>query len=284
MNLLRGISLILFVVFALPLPLYASASHFSDEHSNSGHSGIPRINIVLTPRDGGIREVVPGKYRQRYEKWKAEFVSTKHGQRLWDAYANNSEFVLTIAVSGERKHGAGTDDFQWDESGHLVGATITLGAELHNGFPAPIYYPVLNSLSAYSNLPSANGRILAAAKISHEFGHVRQIGESSMAALQTQSRLIPAYISIFRKNGLKTNDARLIDIAKQMGGTPVEIWESREYWSEVNAMLFLYERIINEPFYCGVFGRIKRNLETYAPKYEPRFGSQPELTASPCPK
>ena len=69
---------------------------------------------------------------------------------------------------------------------------------------------------------------------------------------------------------------------REAGGTPVEIWESREYWSEVNAMLYLKERISKENFYCFVFNKIKRNIEEYAKGYEQRFDQYSEFSSSPC--
>jgi hypothetical protein len=240
------------------------------------------VNIVRTPTDGGIRENVPRKYRERFEKWKAELLSTEYGREQWDKYANNKNFILTITVAGDRKKGAGTDKFLWDDEGRFVGATITLGANLDDGYPNPIYYPVLNSLSSDTPDYSISGRILAATKISHEIGHVNQAASANMQALQLQNKLMPEYISIFLKNGLNTQDSKLVELADKMGGTPVEIWESREYWSEVTAMLYLGERISKEDFYCRVFNKIRWNLETYAQKYEPRFGQHPEFADSPC--
>ena len=93
---------------------------------------------------------------------------------------------------------------------------------------------------------------------------------------------MPVYTSIFLKNGRDTKDQKLVDLAEQMGGTPVEIWESREYWSEVNAMFYLNERINKEDFYCFVFNKIKRNIETYAKDYENRFDQYTEFSQSPC--
>jgi len=241
-----------------------------------------RVTIVKTPTDGGIREDIPGKYKDRFEKWKAELRSTEFGRQQWDNYAKKKNFVLTFSVSGDRGKGAGTDKFLWDESGTFVGATITLGPGLDEGYPNPIYYPVLNSLSSDETSYSISGRILAATKISHEIGHVNQAANANMKFVQLQNMLMPVYISIFLNNGLDTNDKKLVDLAKQMGGTPVEIWESREYWSEVNAMLYLKERISKEEFYCYVFNKIKRNLETYARDYEQRFGQRPEFSDSRC--
>ncbi len=242
----------------------------------------PRHEIVATPADGGIKENVPKKFKERFDRWKAELLSTQYGREQWERYANRKDFVLTITVSGDRKKGAGTDKFLWNEDGRFVGATITLGAKIDEGFPNPIYYPVLNSLSQDSTSFSISGRLLAATKISHEFGHVNQAATANMKFLQLQNRLMPEYISIFLNNGLNTKDKKLVELAREMGGTPVEIWESREYWSEVNAMLYLEDRISRENFYCHVFNKIRRNLETYAPGYKPRFKQQPQFAGSPC--
>jgi len=241
-----------------------------------------RINIIKTPTDGGIREDIPVKFKERYEKWKAELLSTEFGRQQWESYANNKGFILTIKLSSKKDKGAGTEDYLWDEMGNFVGATITLGDELNEGFPNPIYYPVLNALSADETSYSISGRIIAATKISHEIGHVNQTAKANKKFLETQNELMPVYTSIFLKNGRDTKDQKLVDLAEQMGGTPVEIWESREYWSEVNAMRYLTERINKEDFYCFVFNKIKRNIETYAKDYENRFDQYTEFSQSPC--
>jgi len=239
------------------------------------------IRIVATPTDGGIREEVPLKYRERYEKWKSELRATDLGREQWDKYASNKSFILTIVVSGGQK-GAGTDKYLWNDEGQLVGATITLSAALQDGSPPPIYYPVLNSLSTDTTTYSISGPIVAATRLSHELGHVNQTSEASMKLIQQQNNLIVQYNSIFMENGLNSKDTRLLDLADQLKGTPVQIWESREYWSEVNAMLYLSQRISKENFYCFVFRKIRRNLETHAKAYEDRFSKYPEFNNSPC--
>jgi len=231
----------------------------------------PTVEIVATPTDGGIREDIPKKYRERYEKWKAELLSTAYGQTQWAAYEANKSFVLTIKISDDKKRGAGTDRFQWDDLGNFVGATITLGHEIDEGYPNPIYYPVLNSLSRDQTSYLISGRILAASKLSHELGHVNQTANANMAVIEKQSKLIPEYTSIFLKNGHNTRDAKLVELAQEIGGTPIEIWESREYWSEVTAMNFLKDRIKDEPYFCFVFNKIRSNVQTYAREYVDRF-------------
>ncbi|HKP69338.1 MAG TPA: hypothetical protein VJV05_08640 [Pyrinomonadaceae bacterium] len=235
--------------------------------------------IVKTPTDGGIREDIPAKYRERFDKWKTELLSTELGRAQWDRYANDKSFILTVTVSGGSK-GAGTSDYLWNDEGKLVGATITLSASLEEGSPPPVYYPVLNSVSNKITAHSIGGSIIAATRMSHELGHVNQTYDGSMKVIQMQNKLMIQYNSIFMQNGAK--DKKLIDIASQMNGTPVEIWESREYWSEVNAMLYLSQRISKESFYCFVFRRMKRNIETHAKAYEDRFSQHPEFTDSPC--
>jgi hypothetical protein len=239
------------------------------------------VTFVPTPRDGGIHEDIPKSYRSRYDRWKAELLSTEFGRTRWQRFAEDKEFRLNIRVSSERGMGAGTDKFEWNESGALVGATITLGPQIDDGYPTPVYYPVLNSLSP-ETLYAQNGRVLAATKLAHELGHVMQTAKADVKVLQLQNRLIPQYVSIFLKNGFNVHDKRLVDMADQMGGTPVEIWESREYWSEVDALLYLKERMGDQDGYCRVLGKIKRNLANYAGEYESRFEQFPDITSSPC--
>lgn len=279
MNLVFRSSLLLVTVFCLSAVVYSGGIGFDDDVA----AGI-KMRIVDTPTDGGIREEIPEKYKERFEKWKIELLSTEFGRREWDNYANNKNFILTIKVSSKRDKGAGTDDFLWDETGKFVGATITLGDDLNDGFPDPVYYPVLNSLSSGEATFSVSGGIVAATKISHEIGHVNQTAAANKKFIETQNQLVPVYISIFLKNGRNTKDKKLVDLAEQMGGTPIEIWESREYWSEVNAMRYLNERIGKENFYCMVFRKIRRNIETYAKSYENRFDQYPEFSQSPCGK
>ena len=231
----------------------------------------PSVSIVETPRDGGIREDIPKKYLERYARWKTELLSTEFGRRQWEAYADNSRFVLTIKIDGDKGKGAGTDNFQWDSQGNFVGATITLGNQIDDGYPNPIYYPVLNSLSADQSPYLISGRILAATKLSHELGHVAQAATANRELIEKQSKLIPEYTSIFLKNGHNTQDQKLVELVEEIGGTPIEIWESREYWSEVTAMKYLSERIKDEDYYCFVFNKIRTNISNYARDYVDRF-------------
>lgn len=267
------------MVVAIIATMTASLATNTSAHPDSP---VTTIRIVNTPTDGGIREDVPKNYRARFEKWKSELLATELGREQWTRYANDRSFVLRIVVSKERNKGAGTGEYEWNDQGKLVGATITLSAALEDGSPNPIYYPVLNSVSNDVTLHSISGPIIAATKLSHEFGHVNQTSEASMALMQLQNKLIPEYNSIFMENGLNAQDKKLLELANQMKGTPVEIWESREYWSEVNAMLYLGQRISKEGFYCAVFKRIRSNIETYAKAYEPRFSQHVEFNKSPC--
>jgi hypothetical protein len=268
-------------VFSAPAEPTLWYKWLSSTDSKFEEPAFPEMEIVARPSDGGIREDIPDKYKDRYTKWRSELLSTEFGREQWAGYAGNHSFILTIKVSEQRGKGAGTDKFSWDNDGNFVGATITLGSELDQGYPPPVYYPVLNALSPNS-LFSIDTKILAATKLSHEISHVSQTANENMKALQLQSRLTPLYISIFLKNGLNTKDKQLVDLASQMGGTPTELWESREYWSEVDAMLFLQERIRSEAYYCHVFNKIKHNLDEYAKGYENRFDQNPRFAGSPC--
>lgn len=240
--------------------------------------------VIETPTDGGIREDIPAKYRIRYDKWKEELLSTDFGRAQWEKYANDKGFILTIAMADKRGQGAGTDQYLWDDDGRFVGATITLGSKLDKGFPDPIYYPVMNSLSDSEDKYAISGVLLAATKIAHELGHVNQTARANRETLAIQNKLMPEYISIFLRNGRNTRDKQLVALADKMGGTPVEIWENREYWSEVNAMSYLKERISKEIFYCDVMGKIQYNIEQYAKPYEDRFESNVGFENGTCRK
>lgn len=227
---------------------------------------------VNSLNETGIKEDIPKKYREKFQKWKDEFLSTELGREQWKFYAEHKNFLLTIKISGDKKQGAKTDEYLWDEKGNFIGATITLGSKPEKGFPDPVYYPVMNSLASGKNpFYSVEGDVLAATKLAHEIGHVNQTFKETKESFEMKNKLTPVYISIFLKNGHNSRDEKLIELAEQMGGTPMKIWESREYWSEVNAMLFLKEKISKEIFYCNVFGKIKTNIETYAKNYEDRF-------------
>lgn len=218
----------------------------------------------------GIREEIPVRFEKKCQDWKKEFLSTEIGRQQWEAFASATAFLLTITVSDDNENGGATGKYRWDQSGHLIGATITLGPHLNRGIPNPVYYPVMSSLSVESSDP-INGSILAATKIAHEFGHVRRMMTTDGRVYSLQSQLAPTYNAIFLKNGYDVRDPRLIELAQRMGGTPVEIWEDREYWGEANAMLFLRDRFAKEAIGCTLFRQIKRTVDLYAKEYSQRF-------------
>jgi YD repeat-containing protein len=229
---------------------------------------------------GGIREEVPAKYMARYQQWKKEFLATETAREQWAAYQSNPNFNLTIVVSRDNPEGGTTSRYQWNDAGQLVAATITLGCRLDAGFPNPVYFPVMNSLVPTETTRKIDGATLAATKMAHEFGHVSRTAKGDSALYQLQGQLMPEYNQIFLSNGRNLNDQRLIDLAGRMGGTPVEIWEDREYWGETNAMLYLRDRFADDGFRCLLFSRIKRSVDLYAPSYEPRFLTVAQSTSS----
>jgi hypothetical protein len=217
--------------------------------------------------EGGIKEDIPEKYRTRYEAWKSEFLATTIGEQRWAFYQSNPNFTLTITISKDNPHGATTGRFKWTDSGDLVGATITLGSQIDEGFPEPVYYPVMNALAT----ERVGANLLAATKIAHEFGHLRHAGSVDAKLYRLQNQLMPEYRSIFLSNGHNTFDPRLIKLAQQMGGTSAEVWEDREYWGEASAMIYLRERIHENGNRCAIFNRIRRTVEAYAGNYASRF-------------
>ena len=237
-------------------------------------------NAAADDQGGGIKEVVPEKYQGRYKEWKEEFLATEMGRRDWDMFAHNPNFTLTVVVSRDNPEGAGTGKYKWDDSGKLIAATITLGVRINEGYPNPIYYPVMNSLSPRPSSYVVSEDILAAAKIAHEFGHLTRTSKTDPALYQLQSQLMPVYNKIFLSNGRNANDPRLIELARQMGGTPVAIWEDREYWGEANAMMYLRDRFTEENLRCPLFSRIRRSVDLYAKSYETRFQQIAQSTPS----
>ena len=220
---------------------------------------------------GGIRETIDDKYKTRYQQWKTEFLSTDIGRAQWEMYAHHPRLLLTITIAASNPQGATTGKYKWNESGELIAATIILGSQVDQGYPSSVYYPVMNALQPFESKQLIGGSVLAATKIAHEFGHVMKIAGTPESLYHLQVQLVPVYNKIFLNNGYNVNDPRLVELAKQMGGNPVEIWEDREYWGEANAMLFLRDRVAKEKFHCRLFGKIKQAVEEYAKNYEERF-------------
>jgi hypothetical protein len=248
------------LLFGLTLDAFGQPTPLDTEHPPS----------LEESRGGGIEEVIPEKYKKRYQEWKTEFLSTETGREQWARYAHDTHLMLTITVSSNNRNGGKTSQFKWDNSGQLRTATITLGSRIDQSYPQPIFYPVLNALEQ-RNPSEMSRKILAAAKIAHEFGHVNRIAMTNIALYQRQTQLIPIYNSILLSNGHNTYDLRLIDLAQQMGGTPVEIWEDDESWGEANVMLYLGDKITNRAIPCSLFSKIKQNVESYAKSYADRF-------------
>ncbi len=230
---------------------------------------------------GGLKEVILDKYKPRYQQWKKEFLSTEVGRQQWARYEHNPDFTLTITISTDNHEGAGTGKYKWDESGKLIAATITLGDRLSEGYPNPIYFPVMNSLTPHGTSDSISQNTLAATKLAHEIGHVISTAKTDAALYQLQNRLIPTYNKILLSNGRDPNDPQLLELAQQMDGTPVQVWQDREYRSEANAMLFIRDRFSDEGLRCVFFHRIKQSVDTYAKDYIERFLQVAQSSPSP---
>lgn len=230
-----------------------------------------------------IVEDVPIKWQENYQQWKAELFSAEVGRSRWKAFENDDSFTLTVTVSEKYIRGAGTDAFEWDADGRLIAATITLGYELDLGFPEPVYYPVLHSISAISSYRKAIRRgALAGAKFAHELSHVENAKLENAEEFLLQKQLMPVYVSIFLSNGQNAADKKLRELADQMGGTPVELWSAREYASELDTLDYLAERLANDRQRCLVFRRLKRNLNDYSREHMPLFEARPAYAKLRC--
>jgi YD repeat-containing protein len=218
-----------------------------------------------------IRELIPERFQKRYQKWKKEYLSTEAGREQWERYARHRNFTLTITISAEKGRGAETDQYRWDESGQLIAATITLGAELDEGYPNPVNYPVTSSLAHTESSTYIRGSILAAAKLAHEFGHVNRTANTDAQLFRLQNRLIPLYNHILLTNGRNIHDPQLVELAQQMRGTPVQIGRDRELWAEANALVYLREKCPEDGAYGRIVKAIQRAIEEYAKEHIERF-------------
>ncbi len=169
------------------------------------------------------------------------------------------------------RNGAVTSEFKWSDSGALIAATINLSSRIHESFPDRLYYPVINALAQIKASDSISGTIVAATIMAHEFGHVSRIASTDGALYRLCIQLAPIYNSIFLSNGHHIDDPRLIELARGMGGSPLEIWEDGEYWGEANAMLYLRERITKPRFQRSLFARITQNVQLYEESRKDRF-------------
>jgi len=106
-----------------------------------------------------------------------------------------------------------------------------------------VNYPVLSSLSGLVESGVVGKHTLAAAKIAHEFGHVNQMIDSDGAHYKHQLQLVQVYITTLLSNGHNARDPRLNELTREIGGTPLELREDREYLAEANAMLYLRDRL-----------------------------------------
>ena len=281
------------LVFLLPLVLFCLAGAVAGGQPRQKALLQQTVNAVvrrdsranpLKPHaranETGIKEMIADKYKKRYEAWKTEYLASETGRAEWESYERSDRFLLTITMSDENARGGGTSKYKWNDAGEFVAATITLGGKLSEGYPSPVYYPVMNSLAHASPSYAGSSSILAATKIAHEFGHVSRMAKTSPTVYRLQTQLIPLYNSILLSNGRNTSDPKLIELAEKMGGTPVEIWEDREYWGEVGAMLFLRDKTANQNYQCALFNRIREFVEMYAKPYRDRFV---EVASAPSP-
>jgi hypothetical protein len=263
----RGLVVASLLFFAVSAVSAHPPVEFIDFHSPANST----LSASKPLDEFGIKEIVPKEFQSRYQKWKVELLSTDYGRSLWEQYANDRSFLLTIKVSASRKGGAGTDDFEWDNNGNLVAATVTLGKDLDKGFPDPVYYPVMNSLASQADVHSMTGDLLASTKFAHEIGHVAFTARINSQLFRKQNRLMDNYYNIFLNNGFNTRDPKLVSLETELGARPLDIWEDREYWSEVSALHYLVQKIDRESFYCSVISKIRSNVDSYAVRYKDRF-------------
>ena len=262
------------ILFAANVLLGLFHSPVAVTHANLsplGHINAEPIGAVTDSSISTLREVIPAKYQKKYLKWKHDYLSTVAGRTQWERYTLNPNFILTITISREEAEGARVDRFLWDDLGNLVGATIILGNRLDSGYPSSINYPITCSLAPGNLPPEVKGTILAATKLAHEFGHLNRTMSMDGRFYQLQNRLMIEYNQIFYANGRSTLDPRLIELANEIGGTPVSIAQDRESWAEMGAILYLRERLPHLSHHAKMPGAIRQAIETYYSTYPDRF-------------
>ena len=79
------------------------------------------------------------------------------------------------------------------------------------------------------------------------------------------------YNSVFRRNGYNTNDPRLLELAKKMGRTPVEISEDREHRAETKALSYLLERVKSDEFRRRFLASLKRTTDLFARSFQQKY-------------
>ena len=265
-DLLKALSLRSLLI-TIVLVSFTHSNSFMVKASGPDVSSLWFASIVESPltvqKEGCIIEVIPSKYQKRYVQWKTEYLSTEIGRQQWQMYAEKTGFTLYITVSKELRHGAEATRYEWDADGRLVSATILLGTKIDSGVPSTSNYPVTCSL-APSNLPvGVMGKMLAAAKLAHEFGHVNYTATQDAELYKLQNRLIPEYNRIFKLNGFNIDDARLLQLALTMRGTPSEISQEREYQAEANVVNYLQEKFSGRGRYKEMPQPIREAIDSY---------------------
>ena len=55
------------------------------------------------------------------------------GRSRWEAYERSEKLTLTVVVSDDERHGAGTGKCKRNDAGQLVAGTVTLGSRTDEG-------------------------------------------------------------------------------------------------------------------------------------------------------
>jgi RHS repeat-associated protein len=108
--------------------------------------------------------------QEKYDKWKAAYLSTASGKATWKKYQDDQDFTLNVLVADRGSEGANkgaeVHDNVFDASGNYVGATMTLGKNIGSGVPSETEYPIT------SQVGGEKSETIAMTKIAHEFGHL----------------------------------------------------------------------------------------------------------------
>jgi hypothetical protein len=81
--------------------------------------------------------VISSRDKARYQVWKDEFLSTETGRREWQAHAQDTRLLLTIATSTDNRYGAAIGHYEWNRSGNCPPPRLLLAPAWTREFRSP---------------------------------------------------------------------------------------------------------------------------------------------------
>lgn len=176
--------------------------------------------LILVDTSGEDIDDAGLKDNEDYQKWKAAFLETDAGKKLWDKYNNDKSFLLKIDWK-KGSNGAETHSYKFS-NGKLTGATITLGSDIDDAEAASkrdsTRYPLSsavgenNIVNLFSRDKEQKRTTMAITVIAHEFGHVEDAyaNPSAFQIKQEYSDLRKELVGKFGNTPAALNNSELL--------------------------------------------------------------------------